>query len=100
LDAAEDDAVAILVDRVVAQQFSQGMGTGNVEDGCDLPLVLAMANQTAIAPAAESKRKRIEQDGFACAGLARQNGKTRLEGKIKPIDQDDIADRQLNEHGG
>ena len=60
--------------------------------------VLAMAHEAAIAASPECQRQRIEQDGFAGAGLAGEHGKPRFEGKIKPIDQDDIADRQVREH--
>jgi len=38
-------------------------------------------------------------DRFAGAGLAGQNGKATVECEIKLVDQNDVADGQLNEHG-
>ena len=71
----------------------------NIENGGNLPLVLAMAHKAPIAAPAERKRKGIQQDGFARARLARQHRQAGIEGKVQPFDQDDIADRNLDKHG-
>jgi hypothetical protein len=71
-----------------------------VEDGRDLALVLAVAHEAAVAAAAEGQGEGIEQDGFASAGLTREDTQPLMEVKLKPVDEDDIANRQLDEHGG
>ncbi|KAF0119280.1 MAG: hypothetical protein FD152_4532, partial [Xanthobacteraceae bacterium] len=71
----------------------------HVEDGGHLPLVLAMADESGIATGAERQRSGVEEDGLAGAGLTRQHGESLGEGQIEPVDQDDVADRKLNEHG-
>ena len=44
-----------------------------VEDSGDLALQLPVSDEAAIAAATESKRERIEQDGFTGSGLARED---------------------------
>jgi hypothetical protein len=73
---------------------------GAVEDGRDLALVFAMPHEAAVAAAAEGQGEGIEQDGLASAGLTREDAQALMEVKLKPVDKDDIADRQLDEHGG
>src|SRR4029077_11615593 len=59
----------------------------------------AVADQAGVAPGAKRQRKRIEKNRFPGAGLAGQNGKATVEFEIKLVDQNDVADGQLNEHG-
>jgi len=53
---------------------------------------------TAIAAPAEGERQRVEQDRLARAGLAREHGETLVEGNVEPFDENDVADRKMNEH--
>jgi hypothetical protein len=76
--------------RVVLRKF---------ESRADLTLRRAAADQAADAPGAKRQRKRIEKNRFACAGLAGQNGKATVEFEIELVDQNDVEDGQLNEHG-
>ena len=76
--------------RVVLRKF---------ESRADLTLRRAVADQAAVAPGAKRQRKRIEKNRFAGAGLAGQNGKATVECEINLVDQNDVADGQLNEHG-
>ena len=69
-----------------------------IEDGRHLALRLAVANKAAIAARAERKGEGIEQDGFPGAGLAGQNAEALTKPKFEPVDQNDVADRELNEH--
>src|ERR1019366_1133316 len=75
------------------------MARGKLEGGAHLTLCLALTDQTAVAPRAQCKGKRIEQNRFAGPGLAGQNGKSSAEIEIELVDQNDIADRERNEHG-
>ena len=74
------------------------MALGHVEYRGDLALLRAMAHQARIAAAAERQRERIEQDGFARAGLAGQHREATGEFDIEPFDQDDVTDRQTRQH--
>ena len=90
---AAEDEVAVVVDTVVAQQRTRRMRHRHVEDRCHLAALSAVAHQRSIAAPAECQRKTVEKNGFAGARLTREHGKTRLERKVEPFDQDDIADR-------
>ena len=70
----------------------------HVEGGRDLALRGAVANQRNVAARAERQRQCVKQDRFAGAGLAGQHRKSRSKIDIQPLDQDDIADRQVREH--
>jgi hypothetical protein len=70
-----------------------------IENRRHLPLHRARAHERAIAAPAQCQRQRIEQDGLARAGFARENGKALPETKVQPLDQNDIADREPGEHG-
>ena len=74
------------------------MALGDVERRRHLALLRAMADKARIAPAAERQRERIEQDGFARAGLASQHREATGEFDIEPFDQDDVTDRQTRQH--
>ena len=74
------------------------MAGGRVEDGADLGRVLALADQAEVGAAAKRQSERVEKDGFAGAGLARENGQPTLKTQRQPFDQDDIGDRQTVQH--
>ena len=62
------------------------------------PLLRAFAHQRRFAAGAERKRKGIEQNRFAGAGFASQDGEAGTEIDVQTIDQNDIADREPGEH--
>ena len=72
---------------------------GDVEDGGHLPALGAVADEPGITAPAERQRKTVEQDRLARAGFAGEHRQTVVESEIKPLDQDDVADRKLYEHG-
>ncbi len=74
------------------------MALRHVEHRGDLALLRAMPDQARVAAAAERKRKGVEKDGFARAGLAGQHGKPAGKLDIEPFDQDDVTDRKTRQH--
>src|SRR4029077_10645138 len=72
---------------------------GKFESRTDLTLRRAVADQAAVTPGAKRQRKRIEKNRLAGAGLAGQNGKATVEFEIELVDQNDVADGQLDKHG-
>jgi len=90
---ASENQVAVVIDTVLAQQFADRMHIRNVEDGSHLPLVFSVSNKRAVATASKRQREAVQQDGFSGASFSRQYRQPRLKGKIKPLDQYDIADR-------
>ena len=68
------------------------------EGGNHLAVLRAFAHQRRFAAGAERKRKGIEQNRFAGAGFASQDGEAGTEIDVQTIDQDDIADREPGEH--
>ena len=51
------------------------------------------------ARAPSARPKRIEQDRLARAGLAGEHAEARLELELEPLDQHDIVDGELPQHG-
>ena len=64
-----------------------------------MPIIIQTMYQAAVAAATEGQGKGVEKDGFASAGLTREDTQPLMEVKLKPVDEDDIADRQLDQHG-
>ena len=67
-----------------------------VENRGHLTLRLACAHERPVASAAERQGESIKQDRFAGAGLAGQHGEASPKGEIEAIDQNDVADRELD----
>jgi hypothetical protein len=59
-----------------------------------------VAHEGAVAAAAQRQRERVEENRLAGAGLAGEHAQAVLEGDLEPVDQDDVADRELDEHAG
>jgi hypothetical protein len=58
-----------------------------------------MAHEAAIAAPAKCQRETVEQDGFAGAGFTGQHAQPVAKAQVEPVDQDDIAYRQMRQHG-
>ncbi len=95
---AAQNHLAGVVEAIGGEDRGRRMPLRHIEHRGDLALLRAMADQIGIATAAERERERIEQNGFARAGLTGQHRKTTGELDIEPFDQDDVADRQTGQH--
>ena len=71
----------------------------HVEDRRHLALVFAMAHKRTVAAPAKGQRQSVEHDGFARPGFTGQDRKAFLQSEVQPLDENDIADRKMNEHG-
>jgi hypothetical protein len=98
LNAAEDE-IALGVDFGIGRDAPRRVIGRTVENGRYLTLGFAMAHERAVAPAPKGQGKGIEQDGFARTGFTGQDAQALVEMELKPINEDDIANRQLDEHG-
>ena len=58
-----------------------------------------MAHQPGIAARAERQSERIQQDRLAGPGLAGQGAQALVKADVEAFDQDDVADRQADQHG-
>ncbi len=74
------------------------MVQGQVEHRGDAALRLAVTHEAAIAAAAQGQGKGVEQDRFARTGLPGQDTQPRPEIQFEPVDQNDVADRELRQH--
>ncbi len=97
LDPAQDQVV-LRLDPLLLQKRACRMLSRHVEDRGDLPLLGTLAHQTGIAAPAKRKRKRVEQNRFARAGLAGQHGEPFGEIEIELVDQNDVANGQTDQH--
>jgi hypothetical protein len=68
------------------------------ELGADAGLPGAGAEQQPVGAAAERKAEGIEQDRLAGAGLAGQHGQAGADLQVQAVDEDDVADRQVQQH--
>ncbi|MNS68577.1 hypothetical protein D3C72_1018610 [compost metagenome] len=94
-----ENQVAIVIETVFAQEKPGRVIVRDFESGSNLPLFFTVAHKAAVATAAKRQRETIEKNGFARTRLARQHGKACLETEVKPFDQNDIANRELDQHG-
>ena len=97
LDPTQDQ-VALRIDVALRRDAPGGMVWSEIEHGRDLALLLAVAHEAPVAAAAQRQRESVEQDRFPRAGLAGEHAQAVPEGELEPVDQDDVADRELDEH--
>ena len=76
--------------RMTGGQFDFGRNRGRV---------LTRADQAGVGPCAERQAHRVEQDRLAGPGLTGQHAKARLELELEPLDEHDIVDGELPQHG-
>ena len=98
--AQHDRAGEVGRDAGLAQNRRGRMVVRDGELGGDRGLLGAGAHQAGIGAPPERQPERIEQDRLAGAGLAGQDAQPRPEGERQPVDQNDIADRDSEQHSG
>ncbi len=81
-----------------AQPVLQLRQRGDIELGGNFCALTAVAHHRRIAAFAERQRQRVDQDGFARAGLAGQHGETRHEVEFQRGDDHEIANGQEFQH--
>ena len=94
-----EDHFLPVVQLLIQQVFRGGRTLLHGEQGFHRPLLGAGADALPIGSLAESQPHRLDEDGFAGAGLARQCRKALLEVQGELIDQCDIGYGQVPEHG-
>ena len=70
-----------------------------IEGGGDLGACCIVANDFAPRAGTHGKLQRIDQDGFACARFAGEHAEAATEFELDRIDDREIADVQVGEHG-
>ena len=68
------------------------------EAGRDLGARRAVADDAALGALAERERERVNDDGFAGAGLAGQHRQPGLEGELELGHDGEVADVEVREH--
>ena len=63
-----------------------------------LPVLCALTHQRSVAARPERKREGVEQDRFPCARLTREHREAGGKFDIKPVDQDDVTNREPGQH--
>ncbi len=71
---------------------------GNGEGGADAGNGGTRADQAGFGARTQRQAERIQEDRLAGAGLAGQHAEPRFRRQIQPVDQHEIADRQLDQH--
>src|SRR5690606_4675867 len=70
------------------------------EAGGDVGAGRALAHRAGVGPCAEREAERIDQDGLAGAGLARQDAEALAELDLGRIDDDEVAQSNAFQHRG
>ena len=68
------------------------------ELGADAGLLGAGAEELGIGATPKGEAEGVEQDRLAGAGLAGQHGEAGTDLQVQPVDEDDVADRQVQQH--
>ncbi len=96
--AAQHDRLAGGVEPGLAQDRLRRMVLPDRELGGDGRLGGAVAHQAGLGPLAERQPERVQQDRLPRPGLAGQHAETRTKRQIEPVDQDNFAYGQPNQH--
>ena len=100
LHAAQDQlAFVVDIEIVGFQHRERRVILFHVERRDHLPMLGALAHQRRVAAAAERERERVEHDRLARAGLPGQHREPRGEIEIELLDEDDVANRKMGQHG-
>ena len=83
--------------QLVEQRCKRGRQPG--EHRADKALVCARPHQVAADASAQHRADRVDHNGLACAGLAREHGQPILELDIRLLDDRDIFNMEQLQHG-
>jgi len=92
------DQIAIAVDAAFGEELADRVVGGEVEYGGHITLAGPVAHQRAVAAAAEGQRQGIEENRLAGTGLAGEHRHSGTKIDSETLDQNDVADRQGDEH--
>ncbi len=98
LDAAQNE-LAVRFNVLRASRHKCRMLGRQIEDGGDLALRFAMPDERPVAARAEAQGEGVEQNRLAGTRLAGEHGEAAPELKIELVDQHNVANGELNEHG-
>ena len=87
---APQDELALVLDRLLLEP-AQGAGRERGEAGSHLGALRALTHDVAAAAPARDEQQRIDHDGLAGAGLARERGQSGAELELRLVDDDEIA---------
>ena len=98
-DAAHRELV-VGVDRLFGEQVAQRRrAVADVEGGGELGALRAGAHHFGAALAAGEQRQRVDDDGLARAGFAREHGEPRAHLELDQIDDGEVTNLQVGQHG-
>ena len=98
LDATQNQ-VAVDVDIRSRRDEACGMVDGAVENSRDLALRFSMPDEASVASPTKSQRKGIEENRLASPRLTGEDGEALMEMELELVDEDDVANRKLDQHG-
>ncbi len=97
LHAPQDEAAAGL-DALRLRSGDRRVVRPKLERRADLAKLGAMAHEARLSLSSERQRKSVQQDGFAGARLAGQNGQPAVKLEVELVDQDNVADGEVYQH--
>ena len=99
-DASNKNIVVVgEVDGVLFENLPQGMLRRNAELSRNGSLAASLSHQRGVRACTKHQRERVEQHGFSCPRLARQDGESVLEGELEFFDEHDVANAEPEQHG-
>ena len=91
--------LAVVLDGLLVEPRAQRPRCGAGRSGGDLRTLRAVPHGAAVGAAADRQQQRVDEDGLAGAGLARQRREAGPSSSSIGVDDREIADLQVREHG-
>ena len=95
--APREDELLGVGGQLLAERLPQVVG--QLEDALDPRLRRVRAHDARLGPAAEQEVERVGEHGLARARLPREDVQAWAEAQLGPLDQQEVLDAQLVEHG-
>jgi hypothetical protein len=96
---AAQQHLAVVLDLLLLQPGQGGRVRGHGEAGRHFGALRAVAHGAAVGPSAHRQQQCIHEDRLAGPGLARQHGESRTELDFDALDDREVANLQVAEHG-
>ena len=98
-DPAPEDRFSAILEPELPAELRHLVEARRIEGGRDLGPLRTRTHHRAGRTAAEREAERVDEDGFSRAGLPGENGQPGAELHIEPVDDREVADCEVDQHG-
>ncbi len=97
-DATAQVALILRVQIASGQPMADVIPVLQVKDNVDFGAIGPMSDNIGTAPVAQGQPQGVDEDGFAGAGFAAEDGETRGELQVQGLDDGEVVDLNRREH--